>query len=832
MSRRSAGTSAGTARSLRQVVVGLLVTPWPGMLRITMRLALTSPVSQLIMILVLLLAFAASASAQDRVTERGYDLLDRPISELRFLGLERVEEQTVLNNIRSSVGDPYDPQTVIEDVRRLTRLAEFRYVDVAAELKMDGTVALIYALVEQDMISVVQVVGNKLISDQDLLGKVLLIEGGPRDDYLIEKAKHEIEAMYRDRGHYLAAVTIDESQLEESGILILRVIEGPRVKIRGIEFEGNHAFTGKQLNAQIETTKAIFLLRRGQLDEEKLLDDVAALDRYYRDRGYLDVRVDRRIELSPDNVEAKVTFLISEGVRYVLASVATENLDAPGEPLKVFSAEQIAALLEIKTGDVYRQDLVRKSIRALQDSYGSMGYLGAQVRPFEIRHSERPEVDLLLQVSEGKLVHVGLVQISDNFLTQDKVIRRLVRLLPGRPLDATEIDKSKRRLERSRLFNQVRITVQEPVDEESKYRDVLVEVKERNTGSFNFGIAAGSDSGVFGEFSLRQDNFDIADVPRSLEEFASGRAFRGAGQKFAMTFRPGSEFFQYSLSLTEPHFLETDFSLGGSGSFRQRRYDRYDEERFTGALSLRRQLGDVWQVSFNGSAERVTLDDIVSYAPTELFEDAGPDVITSLGIGLVRTTVGTLTRPGKGSRLELAYDRVGALGGDYEFNRTQAEYTVFLTLDEDFMGRKSILKLTSKAGYIFGGGRAPTYERFYLGGRALRGFDFREVSPKGIRNDNGEPSKDPVGGEWMFFAGAQYEIPLFEESFTLAFFTDTGTVTHDVGFDDYRVSIGAGVRLYIPAFGPVPMAFDFAYPLAKEEDDDTQVFSFTAELPF
>jgi outer membrane protein insertion porin family len=46
------------------------------------------------------------------------------------------------------------------------------------------------------------------------------------------------------------------------------------------------------------------------------------------------------------------------------------------------------------------------------------------------------------------------------------------------------------------------------------------------------------------------------------------------------------------------------------------------------------------------------------------------------------------------------------------------------------------------------------------------------------------------------------------------------------------VSVGLGVRLYIPQFGPAPLAFDFAIPLLKEESDETQVFSFSAEIPF
>jgi hypothetical protein len=63
-------------------------------------------------------------------------------------------------------------------------------------------------------------------------------------------------------------------------------------------------------------------------------------------------------------------------------------------------------------------------------------------------------------------------------------------------------------------------------------------------------------------------------------------------------------------------------------------------------------------------------------------------------------------------------------------------------------------------------------------------------------------------------------------------FIDSGTVTDEVGFDQYRVSVGIGLRLYIPQFGPAPLAFDFAVPLMKQDTDETQVFSFSAEIPF
>ena len=62
---------------------------------------------------------------------------------------------------------------------------------------------------------------------------------------------------------------------------------------------------------------------------------------------------------------------------------------------------------------------------------------------------------------------------------------------------------------------------------------------------------------------------------------------------------------------------------------------------------------------------------------------------------------------------------------------------------------------------------------------------------------------------------------------------DSGTVTNDPGFDDYRLSAGAGLRLYIPqVFGPAPLAFDFGFPILRQTGDEERDFSFSIDLPF
>ncbi|MHC4711315.1 MAG: BamA/OMP85 family outer membrane protein, partial [Planctomycetota bacterium] len=535
-------------------------------------------------ILAWLLLLAGTVGGQP-VNEGEPDLVDRPISEIRVEGLKRVPEQLIRNQLRSAVGDPYNPQIVKGDVALLYRLGEFESIDAVVEPLDDGSVLLVYRLAEAAIIAEVQVVGNTVISDQDLLAAARVTRGLPRDDFRIDKAKRAIEALYRERGHYLTTVTVDESELDETGVLLFRVIEGPRVRVKAIEFDGNQAFT--------------------------LAEDVNTLVRYYEDRGYLDVRVDRVVELSPDNTEVKVTFLIVEGRLFTLRAIRTEP-----QQLRVFAPKQIEHLLEIRTGDVFSRKKIDASQRALRDAYGLMGYLDVRVDTQQLRSGDEPQVDLLLRIDEGTQYKVGVVHITGNFLTLDRVVRRHLRnLRPGRPYDAREIERASQRIRATRLFTDVHITVQDPDPANPDFRDVLVEVRESNTGSVNFGIAAGSDTGIFGEFSLNQRNFDITDLPESPGELISGRAFRGGGQRFNMTLRPGNELFQYIVSWTEPNFFDTDNSLRVSMLYAERQFRSggsrlYDETRLSLPITVGRKLGEIWNMSVTGKFERVELDDI------------------------------------------------------------------------------------------------------------------------------------------------------------------------------------------------------------------------------
>jgi outer membrane protein insertion porin family len=304
-----------------------------------------------------------------------------------------------------------------------------------------------------------------------------------------------------------------------------------------------------------------------------------------------------------------------------------------------------------------------------------------------------------------------------------------------------------------------------------------------------------------------------------------------------MAFQPGDEVFNYQVSLNEPRFLQTDYSVGGKVGYTRRFQNHYNEEKFYSRAAVGRKFGDIWSGRVSLTANRVELTDIDNNVPLEIFNDRGPASVDAISLAATRTTLKAAGGPRddqrivKGSRLELGISQYGIFSSDYTFTKSMVNYTKYFTVDKDFIGRRTTLRLDGKVGYIFGGD-APTFESYYLGGRSFRGFDFRTVSPKGTPRFVGGSTDVPIGGDWLLLLRAQYEMPVGGKFLSTVLFVDSGTVTDSPGFDDYRVSVGAGLRLYIPQLGNAPLAFDFGFPVVKQESDVKKVFSFSIQFPF
>ncbi|MFG0306720.1 MAG: outer membrane protein assembly factor BamA [Phycisphaerales bacterium JB040] len=747
--------------------------------------------------------------------------------------LSDTARQTARNNIRSYAGGPYDRETISDDLRRLNRVGLFSRVECRAVLLDNGQVRLEYELTERPVIVDVQVTGNEKVSDRLIAEQVDLRIGVPVDRFQVDRAARKIERLYRERGYYLARVSVDEQALADTSVVLFRVREGERLRVTSIRFEGARSIREDLLRRELET-KTSGLFRKGALEDDQLDTDIANLIDYYKDRGFLDVRAAYDIQPAPNGKEAIVTYLIEEGPRYTLRSLQAVFSTEDDRP-PVYTEAQLAGLVRIKPGDDYGVRALDEAVQTVEDAYGKQGYADVTVTRRDKRDPDAPVVDLTLFVNEGRRYTTGEVIIQGNEITRDSVVRREVQVAPGMPLDTTALEATEEQIRRRNIFdrNEIRLTIQPPDPDEPDVRDVLIEIKETNTGELNIGGAISSDSGVVGRLGFVQRNFDIRDPPDSFGDFFSGKAFRGGGQTFRIEALPGNQVQTFNIALTDPALNDTDYSGSANIFYRNRNFDEFDERRWGARLSLGRRFGTRWNGAANVRIETINLGDLQPDRPTDIFAVADENLLTSLDLTLTRTTLDRFVFPTEGTRTQLSVSQVGVLGGDFDYTKLAAEGTTYFALREDIYGRATTIKFEGMVGWSpQGQDEVPTYERFYLGGQSFRGLDFRTVSPKGIRNDNGLPSDDPVGGTWLFFAGAEITQPLFEEILSGAVFIDSGTVTEDPGFDDYRVTAGFGLRVVVPALSPAPLAFDFGWPIIKEDSDETRVFSFTLDVPF
>jgi len=326
-----------------------------------------------------------------------------------------------------------------------------------------------------------------------------------------------------------------------------------------------------------------------------------------------------------------------------------------------------------------------------------------------------------------------------------------------------------------------------------------------------------------GNISLIQRNFDLTDWPKSSQEFWRGESFRGAGQLFQIVLEPGTELQRYRIDFREPHIADSDYSLSTSLFYFERERDSYDEQRVGGTIGFGKELRENLEGFLNLRLENINISDVDAGVPKDVLDVKGSSGLTSVEVGLVKDTTDSLLFPTEGYRVSGSVEQAGALGGDYTFTKFNVDGRRYWTVTRDVLDRRSVLALRGRTGFI--GGDAPIFERFYAGGQgSIRGFEFRGVGPK--KNDTF------IGGDFLALASAEYSFPIFEKNLSGVLFLDTGTVEPNLSLSTWRASVGFGVRFTVPFFGPVPFTLDFGFPISKEGDDETQIFSFSIGTAF
>jgi outer membrane protein assembly complex protein YaeT len=736
-------------------------------------------------------------------------------------GPPRMSVQQIQAMLKTRIGAEYSPETVEEDTRTLYATRQYGNISVDRRTEPDGRVT-VYFFVREFPGKVERIIYNgarHLGKEKDLEELTGLRPGLACNPVANQMACRAIVRKLNEEGRPFASCDLIKGALPGDTEIIFNINEGDKVCIRNISFTGNTFVSGPVLKTHINSTgKFLGVLRfTGTYVPAMVDNDVTKLEEYYRSFGYLDVRVARQLSYDPNGRDVDVTYNIEEGQRYRLADTPVV------QGLRYLPAEQLAQLCQVKAGDTYDENKIKADCNRMKDY---IGYLGREARaePQVVFQKDVAGVVVVnYLVEEKQPAKVGQVYVIGNTRTRQDVILRQVPLYPGQPLEYPAMRQAEKNLTRLGIFEtspdgseKPKVYVLNP-ESDSDFKDIMVEVKEANTGSLVFGVGVNSDAGLTGSIVLNERNFDITRVPTSLEDLLSGDAFRGAGQEFRLEAMPGTEVQRYTATFREPFLFDTLYSLTTSGYYFQRQYNEYLEGRTGGSISIGRKLNQYWSASVGVRVENVNVSQVPLGAPADYVNATGDHFQTGFKATVTRDTTDSILRPTEGSKTSVSFEEV--VGG-MSFPLFNLDYSKYWTTHEraDGSGRQ-VLVFHSLLGIA--GDNTPVWERFFAGGfRSIRGFAFRGVGP----SENGYE----LGGDFMFLNSLEYQIPIkASDQIYMVTFIDSGTVEPQA-FDlkDYRVTAGVGVRFTLPMLGPVPIALDLGFPIVKGPGDQEQVFSF------
>jgi outer membrane protein insertion porin family len=769
------------------------------------------------------------------------------LKEIKIAGNLRVEDDGIRLHLKSRPGELFDPAVVEQDVKAIFRMGFFD--DVRAELSPEGV--LIYAVKEKPYIREVKIQGASQVSKEKIESAFGV---GPRtilDRTKVADGVDKVRKLYTEQGYVNAAIDYAVSvEASNQAVVTLDISEGTRLLIKKVLFEGNKNFSQSELKDLIATKEEwifSFITNRGVLDRDMLTNDVAILSNYYNDHGYVEHKVEEPVILrARDGLE--VVFRVHEGPQYRVGKV-----EIGGELIQ--DGKQMLKSVKLTTGQIFRGSRLRDDVTTLQDMYSNKGFAFVQVDPITKVNDTQKHVDVALVITKGPPVYFNRVLVAGNTKTRDKVVRRELLANEQELYSGTKITQSRNALQRTGYFEDVQVTTKKTNQPDTL--DVMVDVKEGPTGTFQVGAGYSSGDGFLFNANISEKNL------------------LGRGQGVSGNFSIGTSRQDYILNVNDPYFNDSKVALGIDAFNTQREFTDFDERKlgfgvntsyplkdfnmpFFGRGKANANIGSdelasnpplsVWDYMRGGVSydlTRETIKGISSTAPEIIQAEKGTSLTSAVTPGITYDSRDHFFNPTEGTKSGFSVKMAG-LGGDSRFIKSDLSGRWYYPLLKDpKWGGNWVLGLGGQLGYGIGlaernsGNKdLPLFERYFLGGiNSIRGFAERSIGPRAPSNCN-EPVDSPpgtapvckdtdvIGGEKAMVLNTELLFPIMEQYGLrgVAFFDMGSAFGESFSFSELRRSVGAGVRWMSP-FGPLRV--ELGFPLAKKSGDETSVLGFS-----
>jgi outer membrane protein insertion porin family len=729
----------------------------------------------------------------------GMDIMTRiaspgqKIARIEFKGNRKIEGSAIRQVVKSAPENLFSDEDLSADIKAIFKMGYFD--DVAAEVTdLPEGKAITFSVVEKPMITEILIRGNKALKKDEIEGAMSVRSRQTVNPEKLKADVDKIKDLYDTKGYYNAEIsTAIEKDGERDVHIVVTVVENTLLYIRRIIFEGNRAFTSKELKNMMTTNEwgiFHFFTDSGLLKKDQLKQDVGKINAFYLNNGFINAQIgEPEIINERDGLTIKIP--VSEGKQFRVGKV-----EITGDEIAIPRAELLAKL-QIQKKDFYDREAIMKDMDFLTHACNDEGFANADVAPRTEPNETTQTVDVTYQIAKRTLVYFNRINIFGNTKTRDKVIRRELFVAEGDLYSRTKLKDSYMALNRLRYFEEIEFQAEKGPEE--SLTDVNIKVKEKATGMFSLGAGYSAlDRAVITAQVSQQNLF-------------------GRGQTVSLRASLGSRSTLYDLSFTEPWLFDmplwSKFDLWNL----YREYDAYnlDSKGFGATLGYPLFEKVVGYLGYRLSIDNVK--DILDTASNYTKKQAGQTTTSGSSLSLSRDTTDDPIFASRGSKNSVSVEYTGGpFQGNVSYTRYGASSTWFFSLPLD-----TVIGVRGRIGYMMGneGKEVPIYERYTLGGiNSLRGL--REVGPK-------DPATgDVIGGLTMLAFNVDYVFPLIKNAGMkgVVFFDTGNSWENGYNMGDLRRTAGIGVRWYSPIG---PLRLEWGYVLDKKESESPSRWEFT-----
>jgi len=500
-------------------------------------------------IFLLTLFITGFAQKIDYTNPKEYTLEGITISGTESLNHGAIVRITGLK-IGSKIGIPGDEISLA--IKKLWKQKMFSDVQINIEKIEGSNVWLNIHLQERPRLAEINFFGIRKSDKEDLREQINIMRGQQITENTIVNTKNIIQDYYAEKGFSKADVRIvqrADTSLRNAVVINISINKFKKTRIENIAIKGNTVFTERKVKWKLlkETKERRWygLFKPSKYIKENYEEDKRSLIAAYHAEGYRDAKIIKDTIYDANDRNVTIFIEVDEGKQYFFRDIKWIGNSK-------YSSETLDKLLGIKKGDVYNKAHLGDRLTNAEDAVGNLymnnGFLFFNVNPVEIR-MDNDSVDIELRMYEGEKAKIKNIVIIGNTRTNDNVIRREIRTVPGELFSKEDIIRTIRELAQLGHFdpeNIVPVPVPNPVDGTVDIEYTLVE-----RGNDRVEISGGWGAGMLvGTLGLTFNNFSIQNI---FEKESWQPLPTGDGQKFSIRAQTnGNRYQSYSISFVEP----------------------------------------------------------------------------------------------------------------------------------------------------------------------------------------------------------------------------------------------------------------------------------------